>query len=157
MKVYILGSSRGLGYQLFLLFEKEGYQTVGFDRSNGFDLENNWLSVIDNIEEDSLIILNAYAGGTQKNILEYLIDKKLKIVVMGSIAARFPDSGMPEYSKHKLELDDYFMKNALENENSRMLILNLTGKSYQNTKLIFDSIKFWLLNTEIISFSYRTK
>ena len=120
MKIYIFGSSRGLGHELSLLFEKDGYQVFRIDRSTGFDIENNWLAAVDSIEEDSLIILNAYAGGAQKAILENLLDKKHKIIVMGSIAARYPDLNMIEYSNNKLELENYFMKQALENQNSKI-------------------------------------
>jgi short-subunit dehydrogenase len=157
MKVYILGKSRGLGYELGRLFELDEYQVIGIDRSTGVDLETEWMTAIENIEEGSLIILNAYAAGSQKKTLESLINRNNKIVVMGSIAARYPDPNMAEYSKNKLELDNYFIKHALDNQNSKMLILNLTGKTYQDSKLIFDSIKFWLVNTDIIAFSYRTK
>ena len=157
MKIYILGKSRGLGYELGKLFEHDGYAVVGIDRSNGFDIETDWQNIVDTIEPESLIILNAYANGSQKNILEQVINKKHKVVVMGSIAARYPDPEMVEYSKHKLELENYFMKHALEKKNSDLLIMNLTGKTYQDTKLIYDSIKFWLLNTDIIAFTYRTK
>jgi short-subunit dehydrogenase len=157
MKVYILGKSRGLGHELSQLFEKDGYQVVGFDRSNGFDIEHSWSDIISSIEDNSLIILNAYANGSQKQILENLVSKKSKIVVMGSIASKYPDPSMPTYSNHKMELDKYFMKVAIEKKESDLLMLNLTGKSYQNSKLIYESIKFWLLNTDIIEFSYRTK
>jgi len=77
--------------------------------------------------------------------------------VMGTVAARYPDPTMVEYSQNKKELDDYFMKQALEKKVSDLLIINLTGKVYKDSRLIYDSIKFWLLNTDIIAFSYRTK
>jgi short-subunit dehydrogenase len=157
MKVYIFGKSRGLGYELGQLFEKDGYQVVGFDRSNGFDIEHDWPNIVSRIEDDSLIILNAYANGCQKQILENLVNKKNKIVVMGSIASKYLDPTMPVYSNHKMELDKYFMKVAIEKKESDLLMLTLTGKSYQTSKLIYESIKFWLLNTDIIEFSYRIK
>jgi short-subunit dehydrogenase len=156
MKVYILGKSRGLGKELLILFETDGYQVQGFDRTNGFDIENDYEKIVDQIEENSLIIINAYASGSQKKILEKLINSNNKIVVMGSIASRFADPKMPEYSKHKKDLDDYFMREALEKKDSDLLIINLTGKTYKDSKLIYDSIKFWLLNTDIIAFTYRT-
>ena len=68
MKVYILGKSRGLGKELLTLFETDGYQVQGFDRTNGFDNENDYEKIIDQIEENSLIIINAYANGSQKKI-----------------------------------------------------------------------------------------
>ncbi len=157
MKVYILGKSRGLGKDLSMLFEADGYRVQGFDRTNGFDIENDHERIIDQIEENSLVIINAYANGSQKKILEKLINSNNKIVVMGSIASRFADPEMPEYSKNKKDLDDYFMREALEKNTADLLIMNLTGKSYKDSKLIYDSIKFWLLNTDIIAFTYRTK
>lgn len=156
MKVHILGKSRGLGYELSQWFTLDGFEVIGFDRSNSVDIEHDWQSILDTIEDDSLIILNAYANGSQLAILEKLISRKNKIIVMGSIASRYPDAAMPEYSKKKLELENYFMKQAIKTKNSNLLMLNLTGKTYQDSKLIYDSIKFWLLNTDIIAISYRT-
>lgn len=157
MKIYIFGKSRGLGYELGQLFEQDGHQVIGFDRTTGFDIEQHWVDAVSGIEDDSLIILNAYANGCQKQILESLVNKKNKIVVMGSIASKYPDPTMPTYSNHKIELAKYFMNTAIEKKESDLLMLSLTGKSYQNSKLIYESIKFWLLNTDIIEFSYRTK
>ena len=156
MKVYILGKSRGLGKELSILFEADGYQVQGFDRSNGFDIENDYENIVDQIKENSLIIINAYANGSQKKILEKLINSNNKIVVMGSIASRFADPEMLEYSKHKKDLDDYFMRAAVEKKASDLLIINLTGRTYKDSKLIYDSIKFCLLNTDIVAFTYRT-
>jgi NADP-dependent 3-hydroxy acid dehydrogenase YdfG len=157
MKVYVIGKSRGLGKHIADYFIKDGYDVSGFDRTNGYDIEKDHAKIISQIEENSLVILNAYANGVQKKILENLINTNNKIVVMGTVAARYPDSTMVEYSQNKKELDDYFMKQALEKKVSDLLIINLTGKVYKDSRLIYDSIKFWLLNTDIIAFSYRTK
>jgi NAD(P)-dependent dehydrogenase (short-subunit alcohol dehydrogenase family) len=157
MKVYILGASRGLGYELGELFKVDGHQVIEIDRSTGVDIKTDYQNFLQNIETNSLVIINAYANGSQIAILEQLINRKNKVVVMGSIAARYRDSSMPAYSKHKKDLEDYFMHQAIETKESDLLILNLTGKSYLNSKLIYNSINFWLLNTDIIAFSYRTK
>ncbi len=157
MKIYILGKSRGLGKHLAESFEKDGYQVYGFDKSNGFDIEKDQDIIINQIEENSLIILNAYANGSQKSILEKLILSNNKIIVMGSIAATFPDPSMKEYSDNKKDLNEYFTRQALEKKSSDLLMLNLTGKVYNDHKLVYDSIKFWLINTDVIAFTYRTK
>jgi short-subunit dehydrogenase len=157
MKIHILGKSRGLGYELGQFFQQDGYQVIGYDRSNGFDIEKDWQNIINSIEDDSLVILNAYANGIQISILKNLIHRHIKIIVMGSTASRFSDPTSPIYSKDKLELENYFMQQSLEKKSSDMLLLNLTGKVYQDNKLVYDSIKFWLLNTDITAFSYRTK
>lgn len=156
MKVYIIGDSRGLGNDLKLMFQEDQYEVVGFNREN-CDIENDFLQIAESIEENSLVIVNAYANGVQVEILKKLINTNNKIVVMGSIASRYPDALLPEYSNHKKDLEDYFMKQAIEKKSSDLLLLNLTGKSYLNSNLIYDSIKFWLLNTDIISILYRTK
>lgn len=157
MKIYILGKSRGLGYDLGTLFESEGYQVIGIDHQTGVDIEKNYKSFLKDIEDDSLVIINAYANGAQIFILKQLIDMKIKVVVMGSMAARYQDSSMLDYSAHKKNLEEYFMRHAIETKKSDLLILNLTGKSYLNSRLIYDSINFWLLNTDIIAVSYKVK
>lgn len=156
MKVYIIGDSSGLGNDLKSLFQKDQYTVIGFNREN-CDIENDFLQIVESIEENSLVIVNAYANGVQVEILKELIDTNNKIVVMGSIAARNLDATLPEYSARKKELEEYFMEQAVEKKTSDLLLLNLTGKSYLNSNLIYDSIKFWLINTDIISISYRTK
>ena len=156
MKVYIIGDSRGLGADLKHLFENDDYEVIGFNRTE-YNIEHDYLEIVDRIEENSIVILNAYANGTQLEILKQLYNTNNKIIVMGSIASRYADPDMPKYSSHKKELEEYFLKNAIEKNNSDLLILNLTGKSYLNSTLIYDSIKFWLLNTDIVAISYRTK
>lgn len=156
MKVYIIGDSKGLGAGLKNLFQEDGYEVIGFKRID-YDIEKDFLKIVATIEEDSIVLINAYANGTQIKILKELINKNSKIIVMGSIASRYPDPKMLEYSNHKRELDEYFMKQAIEKKKSDLLLLNLTGKSYLDSRLIYDSIKFWLVNTDIISISYRTK
>lgn len=156
MKVYIIGDSRGLGADLKRLFQNDLYEVIGFQRID-YNIEHDFLEIVRSIEEDSIILINAYAKGTQIKILKELVNTNNKIIVMGSIASRFTDKKMPEYSNYKKELEEYFMEQAVEKKKSDLLILNLTGKSYLNPRLIYDSIKFWLVNTDIISISYRTK
>jgi hypothetical protein len=157
MKVYIFGDSRGLGKDLRTLFIDDKNDVYGYSRENGFDIEQDYEAIIQKIESGSLVILNAYANGIQKSILKKLVDTENKIVVMGSIASRFPDSSMVDYTNNKTDLDQYFMENAVKKKPSNLLILNLSGKSYQSSKLVYDSIKFWLINSDVISISYKAE
>jgi len=157
MKVYIFGDSRGLGKELRTLFINDDNDVYGYSRENGFDIEQDYETIIQKIESGSLVILNAYANGIQKSILKKLVDTENKIVVMGSIASRFPDSSMVDYTNNKTDLDQYFMETAVKKKPSNLLILNLSGKSYQSSQLVYDSIKFWLINSDVISISYKAE
>jgi short-subunit dehydrogenase len=95
MKFYILGSTRGLGQHL-----AEHFVCERFDRP--FDLNTDIEEICNNINDDSVIILNAHAS--QLTYVEKLKDR-CKLVIMGSIAAVNFDPNMPNYSQEKYTLE----------------------------------------------------
>jgi len=52
----------------------------------------------------NLFINNAYGGKLQIDLFNELHSRIKNIVVMGSVAADYPDPSMPEYSQNKKEL-----------------------------------------------------
>ena len=148
MKFYITGCSRGLGSYLYNAFD-----CIGFDRRLGQDIEHDIDSIVEQIEPGSVVILNAYANGTQIKYMSRLFEK-VRIVVCGSIAATNFDQEMPEYSTHKHELEHEFKQLSMHSK-LPMLYLKLTSSSYNNPELIENSIRFWLDNPETTFIGYN--
>jgi len=144
MKFYITGSTRGLGNYL-----AEEFDCIRLDRP--FDLVKEVEKVVNVIEDDSVVILNAHAN--QQQYIE-LLKHKCKIIVCGSIAAVYADPNMIEYSEEKNKLEKYVTHLALHNAYP-LLYLRLTSSSYKNYKLIANSIKFWLENPDITFIGYN--
>jgi hypothetical protein len=153
MTVHIIGHSRGLGEYLYNAFTADMLDVRGYSKSTGYNLENDIAKICHQIDTDDIVILNAYANGTQIDYLKELNNSQSKVVVMGSIASIFPDISNLTYSQHKKTLEFYF--NSISAEPKRpMLYLRLTGTSYNDYKLVYDSIKFWLSNPRITFIGY---
>lgn len=148
MKFYITGCSRGLGQHLY-----NAFNCIGFDRILRNDIEHDIDQIVEQIEADSVVILNAHANGTQIEYMQRLYGK-VKLVVCGSIAATNFDTEMPEYSKQKHDLEQEFNKLATHSK-MPMLYLKLTSSSYNNPVLIENSIRFWLDNPETTFIGYN--
>lgn len=148
MKFYITGCSRGLGQHLCNVFD-----CIGFDRVLGNDIEHDINKIIEQIELNSVVILNAHAAGSQIKYMKRLYNK-VKLVVCGSIASTNFDIAMPEYSIQKYDLEQEFNNLAIHSK-IPMLYLKLTSSSYANPVLIENSIRFWLANPEITFIGYN--
>lgn len=146
---YITGSTRGLG-----LYLKHEFNCFGFDRPE-YNIEQDINNICSSIEQDSLVILNAYANGTQLDYLERL-NKKCSIVVCGSIASTFHNPDTPKYSKTKESLENEFVKLSRHSTHP-MLYLKLTSTSYKNYKLIGNTIRFWIDNPNFTFAGFNIK
>jgi short-subunit dehydrogenase len=153
MTVHVVGHSRGLGEYLYNAFATDMHDVRGYSRSNGYDLEKDIAKICFQVEVDDIVILNAYANGTQIDYLKSLENSHANIVVMGSIASIYPDTDDLVYSQHKNTLELYFNKISAEPKHP-MLYLRLTGTSYNDYKLVYDSIKIWLANPRITTIGY---
>ena len=142
MKFYITGSTRGLGKYL-----ANHFKCTCIDRP--INLNTDIDKVLDLFEEGDCVILNAHASQ-----LEYVkrLKDKCKLVVMGSIASVSPDPNMPEYSKEKLELENYV--NSISTY-CPVLYLRLTSSSYKSYSLIARSIQFWIDNPDTTFIGYN--
>lgn len=124
MKTAITGHTRGLGRELFMLYQ----DAVGFSRSNGFDI-NYPEPIIQNSLDCDLFINNAWDKFAQVNLLEslfYFWRYQEKIIVnISSVSPeqprRFEDVGL--YATHKLALDD--ASSTLQNLDSACRIVNI--------------------------------
>ena len=143
MKYYITGSTRGLGKYLAGIFSCEAFDRPAYDLTVDFDL------VCNNIQDNSVVILNAHA-----NQIEYVkrLHNRCKLVVLGSIATLHPDPNMEKYTQEKIELQNFVESLATH---SSILYLRLTSSSYKNYKLVENSIRFWIDNPDITFIGYN--
>lgn len=146
MKFYITGSTRGLGKHLC----KE-FNCINFDRP--YNIANDIDTIVKQIENDSVVILNAHASGTQIEYIKKLKDK-CKLVICGSIASIHSDKSMIEYSSEKSILEKYVTDVSLHNSKP-MLYLRLTSSSYKDYNLISNTIRFWLDNPNFVFAGYN--
>lgn len=144
MTFYIAGSTRGLGKYLSKRFD-----CTSIDRPT--DLLTDIDEVVELFNEGDCVILNAHA-----NQLEYVekLKDKCSLVIMGSLAAVYPDQLMPDYSADKLVLEKTIQEYAIHSK-FPMLYLRLTSSSYRNYVLIGNSIQFWLDNQDVTFIGYN--
>ena len=143
LKVCITGTTRGLGKLLAEHFNSKGYDVIELNRGD---------VIVESAIDCDLFINNAYINGHQIDIFNQLYDKVGKMIVMGSIASDYPDPQMPEYGQHKRELKERVLEVASKNAN--ILLLQLTGESYNDTTLIQNTIDFWLDNPKVTCISF---
>lgn len=146
MKFYITGSSRGLGQRL-----RDEFNCIAFDKP--VNLSTDIDHVVNQIDKGSVVILNAHASGTQLEYVEKLKDT-CRLVIFGSVAAINYDSSRLDYSKQKHQLEEYITQLSLHNQ-LPILYLRLTSTSYNDYKLIVDTIKFWLDNPQLTFVGYN--
>jgi nucleoside-diphosphate-sugar epimerase len=155
MKIYITGHTSGLGKTIYDYFVKSKYETIGFSKSNGYDLEKDFDKIINEIDNDCVFINNSYANGIQKRYLETLHNKVNKMIVFGSIASHYPDVNRLKYSEDKKILVQEFYKYATTKSKTEYLLLDLTSSSYKDSDLIIESIMFWISNPKIIRMGFN--
>jgi hypothetical protein len=151
MKCVITGHTSGLGKSFFDYFSSLGWNVIGYNTETGLT------GVLEDAIGCDLFINNAYANGIQIELLNQLYNKVDKMIVCGSIASDIPDTDLPDYSRNKKELEQRVLDitNVKNKNHADILLLKLTSSSYKNTKLIIDTVNFWLENPSVISVAYN--
>ena len=147
MKIAITGTTRGLGKALADHFKNKGCHVIELNRQD---------EKIESATGCDVFINNAYGEGLQIELFDKLLTKVKKMIVMGSIASDYPDPKMPVYSQHKKELKQQVLDaiKSKQTNTADILLLQLTGASYNNTRLITKTIDFWLDNPTITLISF---
>jgi hypothetical protein len=72
MKVAITGHTRGIGQAFADLFEQQGYEVLGFSKSQGWDIYQETVQekIIDSLDDCDVFINNAYMPWAQGNLLK---------------------------------------------------------------------------------------
>ena len=69
-RIAIIGHTKGIGKAIAKLYKKKGFEVVGLSRSNGYDLETKQEDIIKKLLDCHLIVVNAYAGRGQFELLK---------------------------------------------------------------------------------------
>jgi hypothetical protein len=146
-KVCITGTTSGVGKTLHDHFVSKGYNVVGLNK--GSDIIGEALGC-------DLFINNAYGNGMQIDLFNHLYASVKKMIVVGSIAADYPDRKLVVYSMHKKQLKERVLDVANSTTVGRadILLLQLTGDSYNDADLVTRTVDFWLDNPKITCVSF---
>ena len=117
-KIAIIGHTRGIGKAIADLYRKKKYTVVGLSSSNGYDLHCSQVEIMEQLDDCQLIVLNAYVGRGQMNLLKRIYGKFVfedkKVVVITSTSGtpigadeEMLDPEYVEYCKNKKTLIEY--------------------------------------------------
>jgi len=102
-KIAVIGHTKGIGKAICDLYKKKKYQVVGMSKSNGFDIIHDQEKILENIEDCSLVVLNAHADRGQLNLLKNIYGRhafdRMKVVVITSTSGLEED---PDYNQFKI-------------------------------------------------------
>ena len=102
-KIAVIGHTRGIGKAICDLYKKKKYQVVGMSKSNGFDIIHDQEKILENIEDCSLVVLNAHADRGQLKLLKNIYGRhafdRMKVVVITSTSGLEEE---PDYSQFKI-------------------------------------------------------
>ena len=102
-KIAVIGHTKGIGKAICDLYKKKKYQVVGMSKSNGFDIIHDQEKILENIEDCSLVVLNAHAERGQLKLLKNIYGRhafdRMKVVVITSTSGLEEE---PDYSQFKI-------------------------------------------------------
>ena len=117
-KIAIIGHTKGIGKAIADLYKKKKYQVIGLSSSNGYNLQCSQVEIMEQLDDCELIVLNAYVGRGQMNLLKRIYgkfvfeDKKVAVITSTSGTPIGADEEMldpeyVEYCKNKKTLIEY--------------------------------------------------
>lgn len=120
-KIFITGHKRGIGKAVYDLFSSKNWHCEGVSTSDGFDVEEDHVKILEMMEKFDVIVLNAYKGQSQiemlKAIVENYKESYKKIIVITSTSGtdvgrdwKEKSQTYVEYCAHKKELIEYIEK-----------------------------------------------
>ena len=107
-KIAVIGHSRGIGKAICDLYHKKKYNVVGMSKSNGFDLVHDQEKILEEMQDCSLVVLNAHSDRGQLTLLKKIYGRhsfdKMKVAVItstsGTPIGEDPDHDTPTYKKY---------------------------------------------------------
>ena len=102
-KIEVLGHSRGIGKTICDLYSKKKYDVVGMSKSNGFDLVHDQEKILEEMQDCSLVALNAHSDRGQLTLLKKIYGRhsfdKMKVAVITSTSGIEEE---PDYNQFKI-------------------------------------------------------
>jgi NAD(P)-dependent dehydrogenase (short-subunit alcohol dehydrogenase family) len=102
-KIAVIGHTRGIGKATYDLYRKKKYKVVGMSKSNGFDIVHDQDKILEQIQDCSLVVLNAHADRGQLNLLKKIYGRhsfdKMKVAVITSTSGIEEE---PDYNQFKI-------------------------------------------------------
>jgi len=102
-KIAVIGHTRGIGKAIYDLYRKKKYKVVGMSKSNGFDIIHDQDKILEQIQDCSLVVLNAHADRGQLNLLKKIYGRhsfdKMKVAVITSTSGIEEE---PDYNQFKI-------------------------------------------------------
>lgn len=159
MKIAITGHTKGLGLELFLQATKLGFNTVGFSRSNNYNITiaEDRKRIIKNSEDCDIFINNAYDRYGQLDLLyeiyeSWKIQKKL-IITIGSLASNAAEWRLKPclYStvKKSLDIATYQLINSHDRKGCKLMIFKPGYLGPGSDKIPYNYAANYLLNSLI--------
>lgn len=171
MIVGITGHTQGLGKYLYDHFLSKGNKCIGFSRSNGHDIEDNFIEILNQVKGFDLFINNACKTDIQSRFVDKLKDHKIDIVSIGATSSLFYEEKKSQYTNWKLEylegkkklLDQH--TSACYSSKGSILLINLDTLENHPTKktefikfqTVADTIDFWLNNKQVAIVNYLSQ
>lgn len=130
MKIAITGHSRGIGKELFNIFNVD-HQVEGFSRSNGYDISSQHQLIARSVKNNDVFVNNAWAGFSQVELLNTVFemwkDDETKTIVNVSSLSKYPglSGNTTGYSASKAALSHQaFLLMFKTNRKCRMINVN---------------------------------
>ena len=102
-KIAVIGHSRGIGKAICDLYRKKKYNVVGMSKSNGFDLVHDQEKILEEMQDCSLVVLNAHSDRGQLTLLKKIYGRhsfdKMKVAVITSTSGIEEE---PDYNQFQI-------------------------------------------------------
>lgn len=121
-KIAITGHTKGIGKCLYETFSENGFEVIGFSRSNGYDISDSAVRnlILSQIKDFDIFINNAYVHYSQLELLKEVMtmwNGKDKVIInMNSktrLMTNIPDY-LKEYAADKQAQYDFIMKHTFK-------------------------------------------
>lgn len=143
MKIAITGHSKGIGKALFNHCIYKGHTCIGYSRSNGFDINEQYNIIARESKQCDVFVNNAFDYGGQINMFKSMYnawkdDSTKTIVNVGSRTKYYPVGGTrsPDYTREKRALNDE-VNSAILYSNKKCRIINI-NPGYVETDMTKD-------------------
>jgi|TARA_B110000977_G_scaffold83547_1_gene111604 hypothetical protein len=155
MKIVITGQTTGIGQQLYTHWKDSDHDVIGISRDTGYDIINDFDSVIEEIETADVFVNNANIDNSQIDLLNATLNKVPKTIVLGSGLHQYSEYGTFDYIEKKKELFTLCKTSIANPKNSTKILhvgltflphTNIDQENYTSWKDMFSVFDHWISN-----------